>query len=536
MSASLTDSGVRNLTTLLREDIKDEFEIIRQIGRGGMAVVFLAREIHLDRHVAIKVLPPELTFGQGIERFKREAKTSASLDHPNIIPIHRVASGGLIFWYTMKFVEGKSLEQVLRETQSMALREVTHILRPVADALQYAHERQVIHRDIKPANVMVDTKGRVMVTDFGIARALGERTLTSSGVPVGTPHYMSPEQATGLPVSPASDQYSLGVMAYRMLCGQVPFDGTSAVDILHKQCTLPPPPLNVLRPSLPDHVYQAIDKSLAKNPGDRFSSVTAFVEALRRHTSELRGWESAFYSSFEGRYGTPGTPRLKSRRTVRRLLRRLAVGLGVAVLVVAAGFGAWQLVLGRNVADSEAGAGGDLSGRTAPTDTVADSLVQEATPMIANLALADLPDGAVVRVDGVVATGTELELEPGQHTISIEATGYETITDRLTLAAGERLRYPFRAREIRQQPTEPRPLAPPPEPEPGFLRISARPWANVLMNGRFVEQVTARLDTVAPGEYNLRFERPGFISVDTTVTVQSGQLTAILIRLTQGTP
>ncbi len=281
-TAAMDDSAVRHMERLLREDTRGEFEILRQIGRGGMAAVYLAHEVHLDRNVAIKVLPPELTFGHGVERFKREAKTAAALDHINIIPIYRIASGGKIFWYAMKFLEGRSLDAHIRAAGQLSLDETIKILQAVANALDYAHQHEVVHRDVKPANVMLDARERVVVTDFGIAKPLTETTLTASGSLVGTPYYMSPEQGMGKPVTGAADQYSVAVMTYHMLTGRVPFEGDSAIEVLHKHCTAAPPPMDSLRPGLPAHVYAAVKKSLEKKADQRFDSVTAFVDALIR--------------------------------------------------------------------------------------------------------------------------------------------------------------------------------------------------------------------------------------------------------------
>src|SRR5688572_14338465 len=253
-TAAMDQSSFMHMERLLRDDTKGVYEVKHMLGRGGMAVVYLATETGLSRKVALKVLPPELTFGHGVERFKREARTAAALDHPHIIPIYRIGDSGKIFWYAMKFLEGKSLEDLLREKGSMSLDETVEILEQVADALDYAHEHKVIHRDIKPANVMLDNRNRVIVTDFGIAKALSEGTLTASGSVIGTPFFMSPEQGMGKPVAGASDQYSVAVMAYRMLSGHVPFDGDSAIDILHKHCMMPPPPLDVIANGLPSHV------------------------------------------------------------------------------------------------------------------------------------------------------------------------------------------------------------------------------------------------------------------------------------------
>jgi len=280
-SQSMDSESFEHMEQLLRDDTKGEFEIHKMLGRGGMAVVYLATEIHLRRKVAIKVLPPELTFGHGVDRFKREAQTAAALDHPHIIPVYRIASGRKLFWYAMKFLEGRSLEDILKEKKRLSLDETIHILTQVAEALDYAHEHSVIHRDVKPANVMLDSRNRVIVTDFGIAKALTEQTLTASGSVVGTPYYMSPEQGVGKGVSGRSDQYSVAVMAYRMLAGQVPFEGDSAIDILHKHVMEPPPPLQNAVPGLPPHVYQAIHRALEKKQDARFPSVTQLVEALR---------------------------------------------------------------------------------------------------------------------------------------------------------------------------------------------------------------------------------------------------------------
>jgi len=280
-------SSIQHMEKLLKEDTKGEFEIGDLLGRGGMAMVYLAEEVHLSRKVAIKVLPPELTFGHGVERFKREAKTAAGLDHPHIIPIYRIASGGKVFWYAMKFLEGQSLDEMLKEKGRCSLEETIQILMPCADALDYGHLHSVIHRDIKPANIMLDAQNRVTVTDFGIAKALTEGTLTASGSVIGTPFYMSPEQGMGKPVTGAADQYSVAVMTYRMLSGQVPFEGDSAIDILHKHCTILPPPLDQLCPGLPDFVYKAVEKGLAKKPAQRFSTVKAFVKALKEKSPEI---------------------------------------------------------------------------------------------------------------------------------------------------------------------------------------------------------------------------------------------------------
>jgi serine/threonine-protein kinase len=280
-TAAMDQSAFAHMEKILRDETKGEYVVGKMLGRGGMAVVYLAEETRLGRKVALKVLPPELTFGHGVDRFLREAKTAATLDHPNIIPIYRIASGGKLFWYAMKFLEGRSLEDVLRERGTFTVEETIEILEQVADALDYAHDHQVIHRDIKPANVMLDSRDRVIITDFGIAKALSEGALTASGSVIGTPYFMSPEQGMGKPVAGAADQYSVAVMAFRMLAGHIPFDGDSAIDILHKHCMMEPPRLEDSNPELPPHVCDAVDKALSKKAPDRFPNIRSFVKALK---------------------------------------------------------------------------------------------------------------------------------------------------------------------------------------------------------------------------------------------------------------
>ena len=280
-TASLDQSSFVHMEALLREDTKGEYVVGRMLGRGGMAVVYLATETQLSRKVALKVLPPELTFGHGVERFKREAKTAAALDHPNIIPIYRIGSSGKIFWYAMKYLEGKSLEDMLRERGAFPLDETIEILEQVADGLDYAHDHHVIHRDIKPANVMLDNRNRVIVTDFGIAKALTEGKLTATDSVIGTPYFMSPEQGMGKTVSGASDQYSVAVMAYRMLAGHVPFDGDSAIDILHKHCMFEAPLLHEDMAEVPRHVSDAVARALSKKGDERFASVHDFIQSMK---------------------------------------------------------------------------------------------------------------------------------------------------------------------------------------------------------------------------------------------------------------
>ena len=260
------------------------YEIEAEIGRGGMAVVYRALDLRLRRKVALKVLPPELAFRPEVRsRFLREAEMSARLSHPHIVPIYSVNEGEGIVYFAMGLVEGESLAAMLARQARPPLETVRRILREVAEALHYAHEMGVVHRDIKPDNILLDGQtGRALVTDFGIARAAeGDQRLTVTGIAVGTPAYMSPEQAMGeREVDGRADIYALGIVAYQMLAGELPFQATNTPAMLMKHLSERPRPLAQLRPDLPSNLVQAVDRALSKGRNERWPDGNAFRDAL----------------------------------------------------------------------------------------------------------------------------------------------------------------------------------------------------------------------------------------------------------------
>ena len=264
--------------------VGDQYLIEAEIGRGGMAAVFRALDLRLHRHVAIKALPPELAFNTDVKtRFLREAQTAAQLSHPNIVPIYTVDERGGVVYFVMALVEGESLAARLARQPRLSVDAVRRVLAEVADALDYAHACSVVHRDIKPDNILIDrTTGRAVVTDFGIARAaVGDARLTLTGVAVGTPAYMSPEQAMGdRDVDGRSDQYSLGIVGYQMLVGQTPFKAANTPAMLVKHLSEIPRPVRESRPDVPAQLAAAIDRALSKKSEDRWPSAGAFRDAL----------------------------------------------------------------------------------------------------------------------------------------------------------------------------------------------------------------------------------------------------------------
>ncbi len=265
----------------LRRATLGDYEILSELGRGGMATVYLAHDISLDRKVAIKVMSPALLDGEGaVERFKREARTAGALSHPHIIPIHAVRESDDLLYFVMKYVEGRPLDSVIEREGALPIAMTLQILAEVSGALAYAHRKGVIHRDVKPANIMLDDDGWAVVTDFGIAKVVQAKGLTMTGTTVGTPAYMSPEQCMARDVTGRSDQYSLGTVAYEMLTGHVPFRADSLMEMFLAQMNDAPPPLLEARPDCPPRLAALVDRMIAKTPEDRWPALEDVAAAL----------------------------------------------------------------------------------------------------------------------------------------------------------------------------------------------------------------------------------------------------------------
>ena len=278
-------SSDSELRTHVERALSPHYELDCEIGRGGMGIVYRAKDRKLKRTVAIKVLPPELAFRTEIKtRFLREAETAAQLNHPNIVDIYAVDEAEGLVYFVMAYVTGDNLAKRLHEHGTLGVEETRKTLRDVADALAYAHERGVVHRDIKPDNILLDAQsGRPMVTDFGIARAIsdGDSRLTATGTAIGTPVYMSPEQAAGdRQIDGRSDLYSLGIVGYQMLCGDPPFMANSTPAILVKHISERPTPIQQRRTDVPDDLGRVIMSLLEKDPANRLPSAAAVVTAL----------------------------------------------------------------------------------------------------------------------------------------------------------------------------------------------------------------------------------------------------------------
>ena len=296
------------LATRLASALGDAYTIEGEVGRGGMGVVYRARDERLQRRVAIKVLPPELAFQSDIrERFTREAQTAAKLSHPHIVPIHTVGEGHGLVYFVMGYVDGESVAGRIRRRGKLPVEEVRRIMGESADALGAAHALSIIHRDIKPDNILLEgSRGRVMVTDFGIAKALSGgsgATLTGAGVAIGTPAFMSPEQAAGeREIDGRSDLYSLGIVTYQMLTGELPFNAPTVAGILMKQITEPAPDVRGRRPDVPEDLALAVSRCLEKDPENRWPTADALRRALENRV--VAGYQPTGLGWRAGRAGT----------------------------------------------------------------------------------------------------------------------------------------------------------------------------------------------------------------------------------------
>ena len=281
-----------DFTTELAAALAPDYTLVRELGRGGMGAVYLAHDTMLDREVAIKALPPEFAVRPELrERFLRETRTAASFSHPNIVPVHGVEERQGNLCFVMGFVDGETLTQRVRRAGPLSAADATRLMQEVAWALSYAHGRGIIHRDVKPDNIMIErATGRAVVTDFGISRSEDASSLTAVGEVVGTPHYMSPEQAAGEPLDGRSDLYALGCVAFFAVTGEAPFDAPGATELLALHLTRPAPPVLSRRPDLPVTLAKAIDRLLQKEREARFASgeqLVAAVEKVRSARPEI---------------------------------------------------------------------------------------------------------------------------------------------------------------------------------------------------------------------------------------------------------
>ena len=458
---------------MVRDQLKDEYEILEELGRGGMAIVFKAREKQLERDVAIKVLPFSLAFDKEfVERFQREARTSAKLEHPGIIPIYRVGKSGRVIYFVMKFLRGKPLSSVLAARGTLPPSEIRLILLQVARALAYAHKGGIVHRDIKPDNIMFDEHGQAVVTDFGIAKAASGGKLTGTGMSIGTPHYMSPEQARAQSLDGRSDLYSLGVVAFQCLVGHVPFDGEDSFSIGYKHIMeeIPTPPLETYDQRT---LFEITKRMMAKSPDDRFQTADDLVQALEAGggfaavglaSAATKAMPSLAGARLAGAPTTP-LPRVPGKPAEHHK-RSVAAGIALWVMVLAIGLGApglyaykkgllffarggaaphdstavlQQDTMAQRLLGDTGGAHVDTAAQRAmappPTDTGHARPVAPGTP--GHLTLQGLPRNARATLNGQPLRGLQADVPPGTYQLAVRAPGFAPFDRLVAILPGQ---------------------------------------------------------------------------------------------------
>ena len=319
-------SQLDELAARLQQALGEGYAVEGKLGAGGFAVVYLVRDVNLKRPLAVKVLSPDVIASHSVlERFRREAETIAQLSHPNIVPLHFIGQKDDLVYLVMQAIDGGSLADKLEREKRLSIEDASKMFGEIASALGHAHKRGVIHRDIKPQNVLLDAEsGRALVTDFGIARTAEGGSLTATGMVVGTPAYLSPEQVTGEPSDHRADIYALGVMMYEMLAGEPPFTGPTPTAVLMKRLGGPPAPLTTIRSDIPEQLSEVVMACLASDPNERIQNATDIVKAITGQTPV-----SGAHTTSTRLKVTKPAPKASTRTLA-------AVGFALGILTVAA--------------------------------------------------------------------------------------------------------------------------------------------------------------------------------------------------------
>jgi hypothetical protein len=451
-----------------------------------------------------------------IKRFEQEAKTAARLDHPNIIPIYRVESAGGLNYFVMKYIAGTSLEEVLDRREVLALDYIQTVLWEAACALGHAHQRGIVHRDVKPANIMFDHDGRVMLADFGISKALQTASgFTGTGMIIGTPHYIAPEQAKGAPVDGRADQYALAVVGYRMVTGELPFSGDSVHTILYKHIFEEPP--RAARTDLPPFLTAALGRALSKDPAQRYPTMEEFASAVWPEQPVAAGADTAprarpSRSSISTAVTAAATTPMPVPRG-RRWVMTLAVG---AMLAGVAGIGGYRL----------------LRPAASPSGAVAPPVrALQVTPSTLTLAVGHSHDLGLRAFDSsgadlanVAATWTSDDDQVVRVDAAGRVTGVAPGTALIEARAGGESDHAA-VQVVARQPDRGADRSPVAVPTSGgFITVGADPFGTVYIDGVQIGPTPVVRYGVPPGRHAIRVERPGFRTIEESVQVDAGNV------------
>ena len=539
----------------LEKAVAGEFEIIRLIARGGMGIVFLARDLSLQREVAIKVLLADaFTTKSEITRFKLEAQTVAALNHPNIVPIYAVREHEDLLLYIMQYVDGETLEQMVAKGP-LPFDQVTGIIAMVSDALDHAHEKDIVHRDVKPANIILDRRGRAYVMDFGIAQLPDQRGLTVAGSLVGTPNYASPEQCRGERAGPLSDQYSLGVVAYEMIAGRPMFSADTITGIIQHHLQTDPAPLSDLRPDCPVKLAHAVQRMVEKIPEARWPHLSDAVTYLADESGFISnpgmglGWTprpSAERVQADSHTGDATTTEKKPESGARSPAVLTGIALGVLATVAA-------LIGVMSVGSApELSAGGAAMGAPTPTSqpmapaSSEGAAADDAPPDAGAEGEEGTPGAAEGRLDGTGPGTAQPQTDPAR----TDPARTDPTQPAATQPAATRSEPPVRSAEdpppstgtptagaLRAEPTSP--SEPPPavetagEAEPGSVLLGTRGLAAVLYVNDVPQGAASRLRSwpLDAGTVELSLRVDGCAPWDSTVVVVPGEEIRLGYRL-----
>ncbi len=518
------------------------YEIIREVSRGPITTVYVANQTALDRLVFLKVLNVHIKNESDLlERFRREAKICARLKHPNIVSIFDFGSTSESFFISMEYLEGKSLSEIIQQYHPLPFPVIVYILREIARGLAYAHQFGVIHRDIKPANIMVETNGAVKITDFGLATKADLPTVTAHQSAVGTPAYMSPEQASGKELDPRTDIFSLGATVYEMCQGKSPFIGQNLVDSINKVLTYDPPPLHTIRSDIPEWFSQLVQGMLQKNVEARLNSAEKILENPGIKECAMVNDDLAQFLADPQAFKSPHKQPRPKDEPVQKEKHSFKIEWSYIFVVLVLALGAtllWKLLVSPEMTKEQSLFTGDTL-RSSPAESLLTKPRSEAAkpePTAVNRALPKkrLPEKeqkiktvatavdslggifvictpwAKVFVDGQYLETTPLQkalsLKSGTHRLELKNPNFEPLNQLITVRAGQTDTLRFRLK-----------------PAAGTLKIQVVPWGNVYLDDQFMGTTPLEL-TASAGRHVLKLTNPNFKAYVDTIVVRPGQV------------